>query len=312
MSTPLLHSSDETTKRTFAMVESDKWKAYLALTKPRIAVLMVFTALCSAIVAQGGLPHAWTMIAMAIGLALSAGGAAAINMWYDHDMDRVMERTINRPLPNGQLSRRAALFFGIGLELLSVGWFWLFGNVVTTVLSIVGFLYYTVIYTMWLKRRTPQNIVIGSGAGAIPPMIGWAAVTGDIGWPAVILFAIIFFWTPPHFWPLAMVKNDEYVRAEVPMMPAVRGFRSTKKQSLIYTLLLLPTSLGLYFTGAVGGFYLAIATLSGLYFLYCQLRMWYESDHRTEWAGRNFYASITYLAVLFSAMAMDTIISAFF
>lgn len=311
MSAPLLNSV-ESAKRSFSMAESDKWKAYLALTKPRIALLMVFTAICAAIVAEGGLPSAWTITAMAIGLAWSAGGAAAINMWYDHDMDKVMDRTMNRPLPNGQIPRRAALLFGIGLELLSLIWFLLFVNVVTTVLSIVGFLYYTVIYTMWLKRRTPQNIVIGSGAGAIPPMIGWAAVTGDLGWPAVIMFAIIFFWTPPHFWPLAIVRNDEYVRAGVPMMPAVRGLRSTKKQSLIYTLILLPTSFVLSFTGAVGGLYLAIAILSGLVFLYYQLRLWYESDHRTEWAGRNFYASITYLAVLFTAMAIDSIISAFF
>jgi protoheme IX farnesyltransferase len=311
MSAPLLNSV-ESTKRSFWMVELDKWKAYLALTKPRIAILMVFTAICAAIVAEGGWPSAWTITAMAIGLALSAGGAAAINMWYDHDMDKVMDRTMDRPLPTGQIPRHAALFFGIGLELLSVVWFLLFVNGLTTILSIAGFLYYTVIYTMWLKRKTPQNIVIGSGAGAIPPMIGWAAVTGDIGWPAVILFAIIFFWTPPHFWPLAIVRNDEYVRAGVPMMPAVRGLRSTKKQSLIYTLILLPTSFGLSFTGAVGSLYLATAILAGLFFLYYQLRMWYESDHRTEWAGRNFYASITYLAVLFTAMAMDAIISAFF
>lgn len=311
MSAPLLNSV-ESAKRSFWMVELDKWKAYLALTKPRIAILMVFTAICAAIVAEGGWPNAWTITAMAIGLTLSAGGAAAINMWYDYDMDKVMERTIHRPLPTGQISRNAAFFFGMGLELLSVVWFLLFVNVLTTILSIAGFLYYTVIYTLWLKRRTPQNIVIGSGAGAIPPMIGWAAVTGDIGWPAVILFAIIFFWTPPHFWPLAIVRNDEYVRAGVPMMPAVRGFRSTKKQSFIYTLFLLPTSLGLCLTGAVGGFYLTIAILAGLFFLYYQLRMWYESDNRTEWARRNFYASITYLAVLFTAMAIDAIISAFF
>jgi protoheme IX farnesyltransferase len=163
-----------------------------------------------------------------------------------------------------------------------------FVNVLTTILSLAGFLYYTVIYTMWLKRRTPQNIVIGGGAGAIPPMIGWSAVTGNIGWPAVIMFAIIFFWTPPHFWPLAIAKNDDYARAG--------------------TFVLLLASFGLYFTGAVGGLYLAVAIISGLAFLFFHIRMWYEPDERTVWARRTFFASLIYLPILFSFMAIDSLL----
>ncbi|MGA9175230.1 MAG: heme o synthase, partial [Thermoactinomyces sp.] len=248
-----------------------------------------------------------TLAEVAIGLALSAGGAAAINMWYDHDIDKIMERTKGRPLPTGQIRPQSAFLFGIGLELLSLIWFLAFVNVLTTFLSLAGFLYYTVIYTMWLKRKTPQNIVIGGGAGAIPPMIGWSAVTGHIGWPAIIMFAIIFFWTPPHFWPLVMVKNDDYVRAGIPMMPEVRGQRNTKRQCLFYTIVLLLTSFGLCFTGDVGGFYLAGTIISGLVFLYFQIRMWYEQDDRTVWAKRAFFASLVYLPVLFTSMVIDAL-----
>jgi protoheme IX farnesyltransferase len=307
MSTPLLDSV-QSTKRSFLMIDLEKFKAYLALTKPRYAIFMIFTAICAAIVAKGELPDVWTMAKVSIGLALSAGGAAAINMWYDRDIDNIMERTMGRPLPTGQIRPQSALFFGIGLELLSLIWFLVFVNVLTTILSLAGFLYYTVIYTMWLKRRTPQNIVIGGGAGAIPPMIGWSAVTGNIGWPAVIMFAIIFFWTPPHFWPLAIMKNDEYARAGVPMMPAVRGQRNTKRQCMLYTFVLLLASFGLYFTGAVGGLYLAVAIISGLAFLFFHIRMWYEPDERTVWARRTFFASLIYLPILFSFMAIDSLL----
>ncbi|MBH8596522.1 heme o synthase [Thermoactinomyces sp. CICC 10523] len=307
MPDPLLNSV-QSTKRTFLSADLEKLKACLSLTKPRIAVLMIFSAICAAIVAKQGWPDMWTMFALATGLAFSTGGSAAINMWYDQDIDKIMERTMNRPLPAGQLRPQTALFLGLGLGLLSLIWFLVFVNALTAILSLTGFLYYTVLYTMLLKRKTPQNIVIGGGAGAIPPVIGWAAVTGDIGWPAVIMFAIIFLWTPPHFWPLAIVKNDEYVRAGIPMMPAVRGFRTTKKQCLVYTFILLLASCGLYFTGYTGGIYLTIAILSGLYFLYYQLRMWRENDDRTEWAGRAFYASLMYLTVLFATMAVDSLI----
>jgi protoheme IX farnesyltransferase len=307
MSTPLLDSV-QSTKRTFLMIDLEKFKAYLALAKPRNAIFMIFTAICAAIVAKGELPDVWTMAKVAIGLALSAGGAAAINMWYDRDIDNIMERTMGRPLPTGQIRPQSALFFGIGLELLSLIWFLVFVNVLTTILSLAGFLYYTVIYTMWLKRRTPQNIVIGGGAGAIPPMIGWSAVTGNIGWPAVIMFAIIFFWTPPHFWPLAIAKNDDYARAGIPMMPAVRGQRNTKRQCMLYTFVLLLASFGLYFTGAVGGLYLAVAIISGLAFLFFHIRMWYEPDERTVWARRTFFASLIYLPILFSFMAIDSLL----
>lgn len=284
-------------------------KAYLALTKPRIVLLMILTTLCSAIVAAGKFPDWETIAVVTVGLALSAGGASAFNMWYDRDIDQMMKRTMKRPLPTGQLSDQSALTFGLSLGLLSMVWFGVFGNLLTFSLSLAGFVYYTVIYTMWLKRKTPHNIVIGSGAGAIPPMIGWAAVTGEIGWPAVMMFIIIFLWTPPHFWPLAIVRNDEYKQAGIPMMPAVRGFRYTKKQCLLYTIILLFTTTSLYFTGIFGGLYLIVAILSGLIFLYFQIRMYYEQNNQTVWAQRAFIASRGYLAILFVFMAIDTLLA---
>jgi heme o synthase len=305
MSGPSLNSV-QSAHRTYS-IAMEKCKAYVALTKPGITIFMIFTAICAAIVAEGELPDVWTMVKVAIGLALSSGGAAAINMWYDRDIDKIMKRTMDRPLPTGQLRPQSALLFGIGLEVLSLIWFLVFVNSLASILSLAGFLYYTVIYTIWLKRKTPQNIVIGGGAGAIPPMIGWAAVTGEIGWSAVIMFAIIFFWTPPHFWPLVIVKNDDYVRAGVPMMPVVRGQRKTKRDCMVYTVVLLLTSIGLYFTGAVGGFYLTAAILFGLAFLYFQIRMWYEPDDRTVWAKRAFFASLAYLPVLFFFMVIDSL-----
>jgi len=285
-----------------------KWKAFVTLTKPGITIFMIFTAICAAIVAERGLPDVWTMFAMAMGLALSSGGAAAINMWYDRDIDKIMTRTMERPLPTGLIQPVSALYFGIGLELVSLIWLWVFVNGLTAILSLAGFLYYTVIYTMWLKRKTPQNIVIGGGAGAIPPMIGWAAVTGDLGWPAVLMFAIVFFWTPPHFWPLVIVKNDDYVRAGIPMMPVIKGPRYTKKQCMVYTIVLLFTSYGLYLTDAVGGFYLAGAILSGLVFFIFQIRMWVEQDDRTVWARRTFFASLAYLPIVFLFMVIDSLL----
>lgn len=293
--------------RSFTTVIS-KAKAYLALTKPRIVLLMVFSALCSAIVAEGAWPDLWTLINMSVGLALCAAGASAFNMWYDRDMDKIMKRTIKRPLPTGRIRPQSALWFGIGLGLLSLVWLGVFVNGLSALLALAGYLYYTVIYTMWLKRKTPLNIVIGGGAGALPPMVGCAAVTGEISWTAILLFAIIFVWTPPHFWPLAMVRNEEYLLARVPMMPVVRGFRTTKRQCLIYTVLLLPVSLGIVMTEAVGSLYLVTALLAGLAFLAVQLRMWQEPDDHIVWARRAFRASLVYLTILFAAMAIDSLI----
>jgi heme o synthase len=306
MPAPSVHAVSSDTRLLPAVI--NKVKAYVALTKPRIVLLMVFSALCSAIVAEGGWPEVWTLVHMSVGLALCAAGASAFNMWYDRDMDQLMERTIHRPLPTGRIRPQSALWFGLGLGLLSLIWLAVFVNGLSALLALAGYLYYTVIYTVWLKRRTPLNIVIGGGAGALPPMVGCAAVTGEIGWTAVWLFAIIFVWTPPHFWPLAMVRNEEYRLAHVPMMPAVRGFRVTKRQCLVYTVLLLPATLGLAMTGAVGGFYLVAAVLAGLAFLAVQIRMWREADDEILWARRAFRASLAYLTVLFAAMAMDVLI----
>ena len=278
---------------------------YLALTKPRIVALLLITALCAMIVAQDGLPPVWTTLATLFGLALSAGGANAINMWYDRDIDRIMSRTRGRPLPAGRLAPVAALRFGIAagiaavvLLTATVGW-------LAAAMAAAGFAYYVFIYTMWLKRRTPQNIVIGGGAGAFPPLVGWAAVTGQVGLAALLMFLIIFLWTPPHFWSLALYKDEDYRRAGIPMMPVIHGWRSTKVQSAIYAVLLLGASLLLYLTGRVGIWYLAAAVVLGVVFVAYTLRLLREQAPHVRWAKRTFHFSLLYLTALFAAMVFD-------
>ena len=277
----------------------------MALTKPRIVALLLVTAFCAMVVAKDGLPPVWTTLATLLGLALSAGGANAVNMWYDRDIDRIMTRTRGRPLPAGRLAPQAALRFGIAaagtavvLLTTTVGW-------LAASMAAAGFVYYVFIYTMWLKRRTPQNIVIGGGAGAFPPLVGWAAVTGQVGLAAILMFLIIFLWTPPHFWSLALYKDEDYRRAGIPMMPVIHGWRSTKIQSAIYTVLLLGASLLLYLTGRVGIWYLAAATVLGIVFVAHTLRLLQEQAPQVRWAKRTFHFSLLYLTALFAAMVFD-------
>ncbi len=294
---------DGHSSRTRSMLQTIQ--TYVALTKPRILVMLVFTALCAAFVAQRGIPDMKVTIAMLIGLALSSGGSAAVNMWYDRDIDAVMERTAKRPIPAGLVEPRAALWLGLSLGALSILVLAVFVNVLTALLSLFGFFYYAVIYTIWLKRSTPQNIVIGGGAGAMPALIGWASVTGDLSLAPILMFLIIFLWTPPHFWALALYKNEDYTRAGIPMMPVVRGPRSTKRQSVAYALALLLCSVSLYFTGAVGWLYLAAAVVLGAVFLVYNLLLLKESDDQFVWAKRTFFCSLLYLPILFMFMVID-------
>jgi protoheme IX farnesyltransferase len=279
-------------------------QAFIALTKPRILVMLVFTSLCAAFVAQRGVPDLGTTLAMLVGLWLSTAGSAAINMWYDRDIDAIMTRTSNRPIPAGRVEPNAALWFGIVLSVLSIIELVLFVNFLTAVLALAGILYYAVVYTMWLKRSTPQNIVIGGGAGAMPPLIGWASVTNHVSLASILMFLIIFLWTPPHFWALALYKNEDYTRAGIPMMPVVRGARSTKRQSLAYAILLLMSSVALYVTGTVGLLYLVVALVVGIVFLYYNIRLLLEPDDQYVWAKRTFFCSLMYLPVLFISMVI--------
>ncbi len=277
-------------------------RAYITLTKPRIMLLLVFTAYCAMAVAQGRLPGLGLTVATLIGLAFAAGGAAAINMWYDRDIDPIMHRTAGRPLPTGVVTPNQALCFGIGLGIASFVELSIFVNFASAWLAVAGYIYYAVIYTMLLKRRTPQNIVIGGGAGGFPPLVGWAAVAGHLSFAAIALFGIIFLWTPGHFWALALYKNDDYKRAHIPMMPVVRGPQSTKRQMVAYTVLLLALSIALYFSGYVGELYLWTSTLLGVIFLVSNIILKFQPDDKLVWAKRTFVCSLIYLPIVFVAM----------
>jgi len=226
-------------------------------------------------------------------------------MWYDRDIDAVMERTKDRPLPAGRVAPGDALGFGVILAIGSVTLMALAVNIVAGILLAITIAFYVFIYTIWLKRRTPQNIVIGGAAGAFPPMIGWAAVSGDVSLASLVLFAIIFMWTPPHFWALALYRSADYKKAGVPMLPVVCGDRETRRQILLYTIVLLPLTLAPVALGLVGGFYLAAAALLGGAFLLCALRVWRGNEGAERPAKQMFAYSILYLFLLFAAMTLD-------
>ncbi|WP_462409401.1 heme o synthase [Neobacillus sp. Marseille-QA0830] len=277
---------------------------YIEVTKPKILFMLSFTSLCAAIVAQRGMPSLDVTLAMLLSASLSAGGSAAINMWYDRDIDHIMERTAKRPLPLGLIQPTSVLRFGLVLGVLSVVIAFLFVNPFTAFLNAAGYFYYAVIYTMWLKRRTPQNIVIGGGAGAFPILIGWSSVTNSLDLTAWLMFMVIFLWTPPHSWALALYKNEEYTKAGIPMMPVVIGPRGTKIQSLIYMVLLFVCSIVLYVQGNFNSIYLAGAVIFNSALLYCTIRMWKEEDHRFFWAKRTFICSLFYILGVFSTMVI--------
>ncbi|WP_211230684.1 heme o synthase [Alicyclobacillus herbarius] len=276
---------------------------YLELTKPRILALLVFTQWCAMVWAAKGWPSPSTTFAATVGLALCAGGSAAVNMWYDRDIDARMQRTVHRPLPQGRIPALHALVLGVGLGVAGVAVLAWSVNPLSALLAAAGYVYYACVYTMGLKRHTPQNIVFGGGAGAFPPLVGWAAVTGHLAWPAWVLFAIIFLWTPSHFWALALYRNADYKAAGVPMMPTVRGTKSTIFQMGLYSLLLLPVSLLPYWALVHPWPYETVAGLTGAVFLAAHAMLWRTRQDVGVWARRTFFLSLIYLPVVFFALA---------
>jgi len=275
---------------------------YIQLLKPRVMSLVVFSGLAGLLVAPGTL-HPILAVVAVLCIAVGAGASGAINMWYDRDIDAVMERTQKRPIPMGRMIPGDALGFGVVLAIGSVTVMGLAVNIVAASLLLLAILFYVFVYTVWLKRRTPQNIVIGGASGAFPPMIGWAAVTGSVGIESLVLFAIIFFWTPPHFWALALYRSGDYEKAGVPMLPVVAGQRETKRQMLLYTLLLLPLALAPTFMGIAGWLYGGAAFVMGGLFCMAALAVWYDDSDRAP--KRMFGFSIFYLFVLFALMIAD-------
>ena len=274
---------------------------YVALTKPKVQSLLLLTTVCTMEVA--GDPSIGLIALTLAGGYLSAGGAGAVNHWYDRDIDALMERTADRPVPAGRVSPRAALTYGIVLALLSFVLLTTTVNLLAASLALAGFLGYVFVYTVWLKRRTPQNIVIGGAAGAVPPLVGWAAVTGELAGMPIYLFAIVFFWTPPHFWALSLLMKDDYARAGVPMLPVVRGERETRRQILLYSILLYAVSQLPFCAGAFGLTYLVCSVLLGAAFIYGAWRLTRRPERRN--ALRLYLYSLAYLAALFAAMVAD-------
>jgi heme o synthase len=282
------------------------WRDYVALTKPRIMTLLLLTGAAGMFVGAQGVPHLGLLTATIVGLALACGGASALNHVLDRDIDSSMGRTSKRPVAAGRVSPELALEFGLALSALS---FVLLGsvvNVLAAVLALVGNLFYVLVYTRWLKRSTPQNIVIGGAAGAVPPLVGWAAATGNLTLPALYLFLIVFFWTPPHFWALALLIKRDYAAARIPMLPVVRGDRETARQILLYTVALVALTLAPVLTGTFGPLYLVAAVLLGAQFLRLAWSLRRELTPRR--ASLLFHYSLAYLALLFVAMAVDPIV----
>jgi protoheme IX farnesyltransferase len=280
---------------------------YFALLKPRVMSLVVFTAIIGLLLAPGGINPFVGVIAI-LCIAIGAGGSGALNMWYDSDIDRIMSRTANRPIPSGRVSREEALTLGLVCSGFSVMILGLATNWVAAALLAFTIFFYAVIYTMWLKRSTPQNIVIGGAAGAFPPMIGWAAVTGDITLPSIVLFLIIFLWTPPHFWALALYKQSDYGAAGIPMLPNVAGEQATKVQILAYSVILVATSLIPSFIGMSGWLYTLVAVVTGASFVFLAYRLFRSDDASMKKIARSLFTySLSYLFVIFLALMTDRV-----
>src|SRR5690349_12137144 len=284
-----------------------EWRDFVALTKPRVMSLVVFTGLCGLLVAPAHI-HPILGFTAILCIALGAGAAAALNMWYEADLDALMKRTAGRPIPAGRLDRQTALHFGVGLSFFSVLLMGVATNWFAAGILAVSILFYVFVYTIWLKRRTPQNIVIGGAAGAFPPLIGWAAVTGDVAALPLLLFALIFLWTPPHFWALSLFVRSDYAEAGVPMLPVVAGARATRVQILLYTLPMAAAAVAPWPLGLAGPLYgLAALALSFVFFV---LALRVLANKATEPSGmrpekRLFAFSILYLFALFGALVAD-------
>jgi protoheme IX farnesyltransferase len=274
---------------------------YVELTKPKVQSLLLLTTIATMYVA--GDPSPLLVLLTCLGGYLSAGGASAVNHWFDRDIDAQMARTATRPVPSGRVSPRAALAFGCTLAALSLIELSLAVNPLAAALSFSGFLGYVFVYTVWLKRRTPQNIVIGGAAGAVPPLVGWAAVTGSVSFTAVILFSIVFFWTPPHFWALSLLMKGEYEKVGVPMLPVVRGEAETRRQILLYSVLLYAVTQLPFCAGGFGTIYLVASLTLGLGFIAGAVRLYRRADRRS--ALQLYLFSLAYLALLFCSMVAD-------
>jgi protoheme IX farnesyltransferase len=279
---------------------------YLRLLKPRVMSLVVFTALTGLAIAPAAI-HPVVAFTALLCIAVGAGAAGALNMWYDADIDARMTRTARRAVPTGRVKPGEALAFGLVLSVFAVVTLGLLVNALSAALLAFTIFFYAVIYTMWLKRSTPQNIVIGGAAGALPPMIGWAAVTGSLSFEPVLLFLIIFFWTPPHFWALSLLRVDEYARARVPMLPVVAGAGETRRQIVIYSAVLLVSGVAPWFMGYAGAVYGVTALVAGIAMLALSLRVWREgAGEQAPKAARQLFAfSILYLFVLFAVLLIE-------
>ena len=289
---------------TPAAARTASWRDYVTLTKPRIMALLVLTSVCAMVAAAHGAPSLTALAALVVGGASACGGAGAFNHVLDRDIDRLMgERTASRPVAAGRITPERAVAFGFALSVLSFVVLATLTNVLTAALALTGNLFYVVVYTCWLKRATPQNIVIGGAAGAIPPLAGWAAASGHLGLGALMLFLIVFVWTPPHFWALALLLERHYEAACVPMLPVVSGTAATARAVLVYSVVLLGTTLVPALLGTFGMLYLIAAGLLGAVFLGLAWRLWRASTPAR--ASALFHYSLLYLALLFAAVALD-------
>ncbi|MDW3176671.1 MAG: heme o synthase [Acidimicrobiia bacterium] len=280
--------------------------AYVALTKPRIIELLLITTVPTMIVAERGWPGLWLVVATIIGGTFAAGGANAVNMYVDRDIDKIMKRTEGRPLVTGEIEPRNALIFSVSLLVIAGVWLASFVNVLSAAFALSAAAFYIFVYTLWLKRTSKQNIVIGGAAGCMPVLVGWAAVTNGIGWAPVVLFGVIFLWTPPHFWALAVKYRDDYSAADVPMMPSVTSLESTARQILAYTIAVWALSLTLTPIASMGWIYTGTAIVSGAMFTAYAAQL--LRDPTPKRAMTVFTFSITYLSVLFIAMAVDQLV----
>ncbi len=280
--------------------------AFVALTKPRIIELLLVTTVPTMVVAEGGIPSLWLMAATVIGGTLAAGGANTFNMYIDRDIDRLMERTKTRPIVTGEVSPKEALVFAWAIEVAAFAWLWGFVNLLSAVLAVSATLFYVFIYTLWLKRTSKSNIVIGGAAGAAPVLVGWSAVTNQLDWAPVVLFAIIFYWTPPHFWALAIRYREDYEAAEVPMLPVVETMRTVALRIVMYSLMLWALTLIFTPVAGMGWLYTVSAIVLGAIFLGLALQVLRRPEPAL--AMRLFGWSITYVTLLFAAMAADEIV----
>ena len=290
----------------FAHRATSTIRAYVLLTKPRVVELLLVTTVPAMVLADGGLPSLTLIGAVLVGGALAAGGANTVNCWIERDRDRVMHRTRRRPLPAGRIDPRHALVFGVVLEAAAFVWLWGTVNLLSAALAVSAMLFYVFVYTIWLKPRSPQNIVIGGAAGAVPVLVGWAAVTGRLAAPAWVLFAIVFCWTPPHFWALSLRYREDYEAAGIPMLPVARGITIAVRQILFYSLIVVAVTLSLFLVETMGAVYFVTAVGLGALFVWQALALRRDTSPRR--AMRLFSFSNIYLALLFAAITVDTLL----